>query len=207
MHPIPPRSRAPPSAGALARTEGREGRSEKKGNVLELEAARGANAEAQANAAPRGNVEAVRLLEGLPEKELIRQIHYFRRIGEVGHRGLAFYLLQLQRRGLHRPKAKSAAKWAAKELDLHVKFARRLIHTARKLEDLGRTDRLFSEGKLPWTKVEIIASVATAKTEEAWIDYALRHGYAELRAAAAREVYERARAALGPGATPAEAFE
>ncbi|MGQ9590927.1 MAG: HNH endonuclease, partial [Planctomycetota bacterium] len=203
-----------------------------------------ANAEAQASAdgAARGHVETIRLVEGLPERDLIRHIHYFRRKGEVGHRGLAFYLLDLHKRGLYRPKAKSAAKWAAKELDLHVKFARRLIHTARKLEELKRTDRLFAEGKLPWTKVEIIASVATAKTEAAWIDYATRHGYAELRDVAARarkkedalpgdglgvgramltvrqkvsalahEVYERAlaraRDALGPGATPAEAFQ
>jgi len=140
----------------------------------------------EAQPASKPNVQTVRLVEGLPRDEIVRQIHYFRRQGEVGHRGLGFYLLELEEHEYYRPKARSAAKWAAKELEMHVKFARRLIRTARKLRELQRTDRLFASGELPWTKVEILATVATANTEEQWIEYALKHSYAELRAAAAR---------------------
>ena len=75
-------------------------------------------AQAAANAAASGRGEAIRLVAGLPEKDLIRQIHCFRRMGEVGHRGLGFYLLELEKSGFYKPKAKSAAKWAGKELEL-----------------------------------------------------------------------------------------
>src|SRR6266540_3382520 len=125
----------------------------------------------------------VELFHGLPQKELVERIHFYRRQGEVAERALGFYLLDMQERGAYRPEA-GAAQWAWKHLD--YKRADKLILLAKRLEELPEIDAAFSRGEVPWTKVREIARVAAPETEREWLALAKRCTSRELEAATAQ---------------------
>jgi hypothetical protein len=111
----------------------------------------------------------IELVHGLPEKELIERIHFHHRQGEVSDRALAFYLLEMQKSGIHRP-LKDAAEWAW----THLRRSRadKLVLLARYLEELPEIDAAFAAGEVPWTKVREIARVAMRETERKWLHLA-----------------------------------
>ena len=71
----------------------------------------------------------------------------------------------------------SGAKWLNWRCGLGLGVAREKIRVARALPDLPRTSRLFSEGRISYSKVRAMTRVATPKNEEALLNVAL-HGTA-----------------------------
>jgi hypothetical protein len=59
----------------------------------------------------------IKLVHGLPRKELIEKLTFHRRQGEVAERAVGFYLLDMQERHAYRPE-RDAARWAEKHLEL-----------------------------------------------------------------------------------------
>src|ERR1041384_3009510 len=53
----------------------------------------------------------IKLVHGLPRKELIEKLTFHRRQGEVAERAVGFYLLDMQERHAYRPE-RDAARWA-----------------------------------------------------------------------------------------------
>ena len=113
----------------------------------------------------------LRLIYNLPIDELARKLHYLDRQAGVYERVLGFYLLDLQNRNQYTG-FQSAAHWAHEKLGIELKDARELIRVAAKLEKLHRINRLFSKGKLPWSKVKLIARAASPGNEGRWIRFA-----------------------------------
>jgi hypothetical protein len=135
----------------------------------------------------------LKLIPGLPRRELIEKIHFHHRQGEVAERALGFYLLDMQRRRLFKPGCHSAAHWALDRLDL--KRADKLIKLAERMEVLPAIDRAFFQGEVPWTKIREIARVAVRETEAQWLELA--------RSKTSREI-EDAVLGLKRGALPGE---
>jgi len=138
----------------------------------------------------------IELVYGLPQKELVERLHFHQRQNEVSERALGFYLLDMQKRNAFQPE-KDAAAWAKKHLS-PCGNPQKLIHLARCLEELPRMAEAFAEGEIPWTKIREVARVATAETEEAWLDFARRSTSREIE----REVMGKKR-----GDKPGEGFK
>jgi holliday junction DNA helicase RuvB len=115
-------------------------------------------------------ITTVDLVYGLPQKELVERLYFHRRQGEVSERALGFYLLDMERRNAFQPET-DAATWARKHLP-GCPNPRKLIQLAERLEELPSMAEAFSEGKVPWTKIREVARIATAETEEEWLDLA-----------------------------------
>jgi hypothetical protein len=67
----------------------------------------------------------------------------------------------------------SCAQWLSWRIGLGRKAAREKVRVARALADLPRIDALFGRGELSYSKVRAITRVATAETEQDFIDVAL----------------------------------
>ena len=119
----------------------------------------------------------IELVRGLPQKELLEQIHFHHRRGEISERALGFYLLDMEERRAFLPE-KDAAAWAWKHLGF--RRADKLILLSKRLRELPEIDAAFSRGEVPWTKVREIARVATSETEREWLDLARRGTSREL---------------------------
>ena len=67
----------------------------------------------------------------------------------------------------------SCAAWLAWRIGVGTKTAREQVRVARALGSLPKLDALFGRGELSYSKVRAITRVATAKTEQDFIDFAL----------------------------------
>jgi Holliday junction DNA helicase RuvB len=115
----------------------------------------------------------LKLIAGLPRKRLLEEIHYHLRGGDVSRRGLAFYLLDMERRREHKAYGcSSVIQFSDEVLETAPKETRDLLRIARALEDLPEIDRAFGLGELSWSKVREITRVATAETEAKWLEFA-----------------------------------
>jgi Holliday junction DNA helicase RuvB len=115
----------------------------------------------------------LRLIRGLPRERLLKEIFFHHRNGEASRRALAFYLLDLSERREYRALGyRSAAHFAAENLDLERDEAREHLRVAAALEELPLLDGAFSRGELGWSKVRELARVATAETESEWLEIA-----------------------------------
>jgi len=115
----------------------------------------------------------MKLKKGLTEKVLLHRIGVFVRMAGVGERGLAFYLLDLDKRGLFRKQGfSSTAQFALMRHQVSLRKTRELLRVARSLEDLPLIDDAFAAGTISWSAVREISRVAVAETEEEWLDLA-----------------------------------
>src|SRR5690606_11662522 len=73
--------------------------------------------------------------------------------------------------------ARSCAEWLSWRTNLSIKAAREKVRVARALGSLPKTDALFGRGELSYSKVRASTRVATAESEQHWIDVA-RHASA-----------------------------
>jgi hypothetical protein len=113
---------------------------------------------------PRDEQRAERLLE---------EIHYHLRGGDVSRRGLAFYLLDMERQREHKAYGcSSVIQFSDEVLETAPKETRDLLRIARALADLPEIDRAFGLGELSWSKVREITRVATAETEAKRLEFA-----------------------------------
>lgn len=123
------------------------------------------------------------MLPGLPAEEVARRLARAGRREEVGQRVLAFYLVEMDERRLYQATGHgSTAHYAEARLDLDRRRTSELLRVGRVLLELTEVDRAFCAGRLGWGKVLVLARVAVAQHEEAWLERALA---LDLRALAA----------------------
>lgn len=114
--------------------------------------------------------EALHLHFGLDAKALEKTILLHNRTHDAARRALAFYLDDMQSRGLHQSLGYvSAVQFARQRLDMSRRMARTLIAVGKHLRDLPLIDDAFCNGKLSWSKVRLLVKVATSEVEEAWL--------------------------------------
>ena len=70
---------------------------------------------------------------------------------------------------------------AEQRLGMKKSKAYELLATGKSLAGLPRLDQAFAEGRLSWSKVRRIARIATADTEQAWIERARGASHGEVR--------------------------
>ena len=125
----------------------------------------------------------VSLVGGLPCEEVTRRCGLAHRAGEVCHRALAFYLHDLHARRLYQALGfSSAVHFAQNRLGMCRARAHELLATGARLAELPKLDEAFARGELSWSKVRRVARVATADTEQAWIERAREASQQEVEA-------------------------
>ena len=90
------------------------------------------------------NAVVIELCEGLPVEELHERLAFVHRLGESANRALAFYLCDMQERGVHVSTGDaSAAEYAANKLGMMPRTARELIQVGKALLELDLIDKAF----------------------------------------------------------------
>jgi len=129
----------------------------------------------------------VQLRKGLSEKTLLLRIGRFNRLRFVGERGLGFYLLDFDRRGLYRKHGFSkTTQFSQLRFYIPPRMTRELMRIDRALEELPQIDDAFAEGKISWSAVREISRVATRETEKEWLDLALTTSMRKIEQAVSR---------------------
>jgi Holliday junction DNA helicase RuvB len=119
--------------------------------------------------------DALALETGLMFDEVKQRIGLAYAAAGLKHRVVAFYLADVDERGLHKlDGCRKAAQWAAARFGMSRREARDLLAAGKALMDLPKIDRAFAEGKLCWSKVRELIRVAVPEHEEKWLDLALR---------------------------------
>ena len=96
-------------------------------------------------------------------------------------RNIAYWLHEIDVRGLHRERGfSSLGDYAMELVGIKPRKAQYLAFLAGRLETLPHIRAAFDSGSLSWTKAREIVSVATAETEAAWLEKGLRLSNREL---------------------------
>lgn len=133
-----------------------------------------------------------RYLAGLPAGAVDRNLRQVLVACDQAQAGLVLWLAEVQRRGLCRALGQpSVLQYATETLGMSRPRAFDLLQLARDLERLPHLRAAMASGAIGWTKARLVARVATAADEEAWVATARRLGR---RALAARIVEEQERA-------------
>lgn len=112
---------------------------------------------------------------GLEPAESARRAHAALRVGEVGHRVAAFYLADLVDRNGHKELGYgSLREFARKYLRTPESTVRKLVGVGRALERLPVIDASFAAGRITWTHVKALVTVATPQTDQAWAEWAAK---------------------------------
>ena len=86
------------------------------------------------------------------------------------HRVTAFYLHEIDERGLHQIAGyRSAVQYAVQRHGMSRREARDLLAAGRALQELPEIDGAFAEGRLCWSKVRELVKVATPQHEQRWL--------------------------------------
>ena len=118
----------------------------------------------------------ITLTQGLPQDRVLAKLQYHNQAAGVHRRAVAFYLCDVDDRGLYRHyNAPSTAVFAERVLGIREKAARELVRIERRLKELKKIEKAFNKGKICWSKVREICRVATPETEEAWLEFARRN--------------------------------
>ena len=121
----------------------------------------------------RQALEGLGLVDGLAPGEVHLRIARACRLGEVGDRSLAFYLLDTEERRLYQDWDHGSTKpYAQARFDLSPRRTRELLWAGRKLRTLPRVDEAFCDQAISWTKVLILLRVVSPEHEEVWIEKA-----------------------------------
>ena len=88
-------------------------------------------------------------------------------------RNIAYWLREIDRRGLYRTRGfSSLGDYAMELVGIKPRKAWYLVFIAERLENLPAIRAEFDAGKLSWTKAREIVAVATPDTEEEWLEKA-----------------------------------
>lgn len=121
---------------------------------------------------------------GLSPEEADRRIAGAARAGDVGARVLAFYLADMaDRRAYLALGFRSIEFYAERRYHIQPSTTREYVTVGRALQGLPHVDQAFCEGRLLWSQVRAISSVATPETECDWVEFALGRTARELAAA------------------------
>ncbi len=113
------------------------------------------------------------LRDGLSPDEADRRVAMAHRAGDVGARGLSFYLADMCDRGAHQALGFHGIEQYA-ETRYHIRPAttREYVRVGRALRDLPLLDQALGEGTLFWSVARSLAEVATPATEAGWVQWA-----------------------------------
>ena len=111
------------------------------------------------------------LVPGLGAQEIDRELRLADRETDVGNRRLAFYLADMDARGISQLLGfPTATAYAVKRLEMGRRHAQELIAAGRALEELPKTDEAFCDGRLNWSRVRLLTKIAVPETEAAWVE-------------------------------------
>src|SRR5688572_9639556 len=128
----------------------------------------------------------VRMVSGLPGDGLRGELSTLTRLEEATGRASAFYLHDMQERGVHQETGhQSAVRYAVDRLDLPLSTAKEMVAVGRLLRELPGCDAAFCSGRIGWSKLRLLARIATPETEKEWIGEAERLTYQKLQLAIA----------------------
>ncbi len=114
------------------------------------------------------------LEEGLPFSEVTHRMRLAYADAGLRNRALAFYLHEVQHRGLHQfAGCRTAAQFAASQLGMGRRAARDLVAVGGFLRAHARIDAAFAAGQLCWSKVRELARVVVPEHEARWLERAL----------------------------------
>jgi holliday junction DNA helicase RuvB len=118
--------------------------------------------------------DVIELVPDLDAAKLDARLRAANRRTDVGHRELAFYLAEMQERGLHQMLGySSAVEYACRTLVLNKRTAQELIAVGRALDELELVDEAFCSGRLRWSHVRLLVRIAVRETQAAWVERAL----------------------------------
>ena len=115
------------------------------------------------HASPKGQqaLSAVELRPGLAASEVHQQLVRGLCLRDAGQRILAFYLTEMEERGLHQLTGHSStAFYAETRLGLDRRRVAELIRVGRKLLELPAIDAAFCDQQIGWFKVLELVRVA-----------------------------------------------
>lgn len=143
-------------------------------------------------------VSETTLDSGLPIDEIEIRLFAAAKRHHLEERNIAYWLLEIDERGLHRERGfSSIGDYALELVGIKPRKAHYLVFIASRLGKLPRIREAFDAGELSWTKAREITSVATAETESEWLDQAQRLSNRDLE----RAVRRHARQSSGGFAT------
>ncbi len=121
----------------------------------------------------RQALEAAGLIHGLSVQEVHARLETGLRLHDTGQRVLAFYLNEMEVGRLYQATGHgSTAYYAEVRLGLERRRTSELLGVGRKLLELPAIDHAFCTGAIVWSKVLLLASVATPEHEVAWLERA-----------------------------------
>ena len=124
----------------------------------------------------------VDLVPGLGAQEIDRELRLADRETDVGNRRLAFYLADMDARGISQLLGfPTATAYAVKRLEMGRRHAQELIAAGRALEELPKTDEAFCDGRLNWSRVRLLTKIAVPETEAAWVERAVALSWAQFK--------------------------
>ena len=119
--------------------------------------------------------------EGLPLDELESRLLAAAKRHHSEERNIAYWLLQIEERGLHRERGfSSIGDYAMELVGIKPRKAQYLVFIASRLESLPRIRAAFDAGDLSLTKAREITGVANTETESEWLEKAYRLSNREL---------------------------
>ncbi|MHC4219857.1 MAG: hypothetical protein ACYSU7_15555, partial [Planctomycetota bacterium] len=123
-----------------------------------------------------GSVPAsLTLQEGLPFKEVEQRIGAAYAAAGLRHRVIAFYLQEVDARGLHQLAGfQSTPRYGMARFGMSRREARELLAAGKALQDLPLIDDTFARGELCWSKVRELIKVVVPQHEERWLEVARR---------------------------------
>jgi hypothetical protein len=149
----------------------------------------------------KGSEELVELVPDLQAEEMDERLRRADRRTEVGHRELAFYLAEMQERGLHQMLGYSSAiEYACKRLEMGRRRAQELIVVGRALNELPLIDEAFCKAHLRWSRLRLLVKIAR---DGARLARALSRAFVERVRSRGRDVGARQAAAERPQGAPA----
>lgn len=112
---------------------------------------------------------------GLPIDEIEARLFAAAKRHHLEERNIAYWLAEIDERGLHRERGfSSIGDYALELIGIKPRKAHYLVFIASRLQKLPQIREAFDSGELSWTKAREITSVATAETEGEWLDKAQR---------------------------------
>lgn len=122
------------------------------------------------------------MVEGLAAGEVDDSLRRYRRFDDIGRRGLAFYLLDVEERRLHQHWGHGGTcAYAQARHDLSPRRTRELLAAGRALRELPLIDEAFCAEELNWTQVLLLNRVVVREHEAAWLEKAREVGTKQLR--------------------------
>jgi Holliday junction DNA helicase RuvB len=132
------------------------------------------------------SADPIELVPDLDAPRLDAKLRGASRRTDVGHRELAFYLAEMQQRGLHQMLGfTSAVDYAARKLLMNRRTAQELLTVGRALEELDLIDDAFCTGRIRWSHVRLLVRIAVKETQAAWLEQALALSWNEFDRAVA----------------------